>query len=211
MEGSWQRTLAQHRSTTRGRILAAAIAIMSEDGMTGASMSAIADRAEVSRPTLYRYFPDIDHIMAAVIEEQFAAFRDTLDAATSGAGTALEKLERVVEAHLHQYVTEPDGLGDGSLETGLSPTIRTVLERELAEHHHRLVQILRDGMDEGSLRTDVDPDLQGELLQHLLGGLRMTVKRQRGDLGQIAAEVHALVLRGLAQPRDATTPTEPAP
>lgn len=200
VEGGWQRTLAEHRSTTRGRILVAAIAVMSEQGMAAASMSAIAERAEVSRPTLYRYFPDIDHIMAAVVEAQFDAFRTALDVAVHDAGSAREKLRRVIDVHIDQYASEPEALVEGAMETGLSPTVRAVLERELTEHHQRLVDVLREGVAEGSLRPDLDPDLQGELLQHVLGGLRMTVKRRRGDLATLAAEVTAMVLHGLAPP-----------
>lgn len=197
MRGSWQRTLAQHRDSTRGRILLAAIALMSEEGMAAASMSAIAERAEVSRPTLYRHFPDIDHIMAAVIEEQFADFRASLEAGMDPSWSALEQLRYLVVAHVRQYASEPSGLSESAMETGLSPTVREVLERELRDHHRRLVAILRAGAEEGSLRADLDPDLHGELLQHLLGGLRMTVHRRDLDLDLLAEPVSDLVLTGL--------------
>jgi len=198
MSGSWDRTVADHRATTRGRIIAAAMALMTEHGMAGTTMTAIADRAGVSRPTLYKHFPDVDHIMAAVVEEEFAAFRSRVDAGLDPAWPAVRKLDFLVRLHIEQYASEPARMGEGSLEAGMSPVVRNAVQRELADHHARIVAILRDGMADGSFRGDLDPNVQAELLQHVLGGLRHTVHGAAGDLEVLTAEVSALLLHGLA-------------
>lgn len=200
MPGRWDRAVADHRATTRMRIIGAAMALMTEDGLAGATMTAIAERAGVSRPTLYKHFPDVDHIMAAVVDEEFAAFRARVDAELDPGWPAVCKLETLVRLHVQQYASEPQRMGDGSFEAGMSPVVRDAVARQLVDHHVRIVTILRDGMAEGSFRSDLDADLHAELLQHVLGGLRHTVHRTDRDLAGLAEDVSALFLHGLTGP-----------
>ncbi len=202
MTASWDRTVADHRASTRSRIIAAAMAHMLEHGMAGASMTAIAESAEVSRPTLYKHFPDVDHIMAAVVEEEFAAFRARVDIELAPDWPAIRKLEALIRLHVQQYGSEPDRLGEGSFEAGISPVVREAVQRQLADHHARIVAILQDGIADGSFRDDLDPDLHAELLQHVLGGLRHTVHRTDRNLEALADDVSALLLRGLGGSRE---------
>lgn len=198
MTASWERTVADHRASTRARIIAAAMDLMLEHGMAGASMTAIAERAEVSRPTLYKHFPDVDHIMAGLVEEEFAAFRARVDTELAADWPAVRKLEALIRLHVQQYGSEPDRLGEGSFEAGISPVVREAVQRQLADHHARIVTILQDGIADGSFRSDLDPDLHAELLQHVLGGLRHTVHRNHHDLEALADDVSGLLLRGLS-------------
>lgn len=200
MSASWERTVADHRETTRRRIIEAATASLREEGLTGTSMTAVAERAGISRPTLYKHFPDVDHIMAALVTEGFAAFRTRLEAETSADWPAVRRLAHLVHLHVQQYASETDRLGEGSMEAGMSPVVHDAVRRELVDHHARVVSILRDGMADGSFRDDLDPELHAELLQHLLGGLRRTVHRGDRDLDALAAEVSGLLLRGLQGP-----------
>ncbi len=198
MTASWERTVADHRASTRARIIAAAMDLMLEHGMAGASMTAIAERAEVSRPTLYKHFPDVDHIMAGLVEQEFAAFRARVDTELAADWPAVRKLEALIRLHVQQYGSEPDRLGEGSFEAGISPVVRAAVQRQLADHHARIVTILQDGIADGSFRSDLDPDLHAELLQHVLGGLRHTVHRNDHDLEALADDVSGLLLRGLS-------------
>ncbi len=62
------------RSTSRDAILAATRRVIAERGRGKLTMSAIATAAGVSRPTLYRWFPTKDDLLAAIVvyeEEQF--------------------------------------------------------------------------------------------------------------------------------------------
>ena len=62
------------RPTSRDAILTAALQAVAERGPDKLTMSAVANAAGVSRPTLYRWFPTKDHLLAAIAvyeEEQF--------------------------------------------------------------------------------------------------------------------------------------------
>lgn len=69
------------RQAKRKRILDAALAEFARDGFSGASMQAIAERAGVSKPTLYQYFGQKDALFGAVLEvgksELLAPFKNT--------------------------------------------------------------------------------------------------------------------------------------
>jgi len=62
---------ARSRATVN-RILDAAAAIADEDGVDAATTRAIADRAGVSYPSLYRFFSDRDAILGALLERHVA-------------------------------------------------------------------------------------------------------------------------------------------
>lgn len=192
--------MAHHRATTRHRIIDGGMASLREDGLTGTTMTAIAERAGISRPTLYKHFPDVDHIMAALVTEQFADLRARLDAEIEADWPAIRKVEQLVRLHVQAYASEPDRTGHGSLEAGISPVVHEAVRRELADHHARIVAILREGRADGSVRRDLDLDLHAELIQHVLGGLRHTVHRTGGDLEVLVGEVGQLLRHGLQGP-----------
>lgn len=53
--------------TIDGKILNAAYEVLTEKGVSGATISEIAQRAGVSRPTLYRRFKDLDHVISSLV------------------------------------------------------------------------------------------------------------------------------------------------
>lgn len=200
MSATWERTIADHRATTRHRIIEGGMASLREQGLTGTTMTAIAERAGISRPTLYKHFPDVDHIMAAIVTEQFAHLRARLDAELEADWPAIRKVEYLVRLHVRAYASEPDRMGQGSLEAGMSPVVHDAVRRELADHHALIVTILREGEADGSFRSDIDLDLHAEVFQHVLGGLRHTVHRTDRDLDVLADEVSRLLRHGLQGP-----------
>jgi AcrR family transcriptional regulator len=64
----------------RARILAAASEIFAERGLD-ASMPELAERAGVGVGTVYRAFPDKDHLLGAVVAERFRWLADEIEAA----------------------------------------------------------------------------------------------------------------------------------
>lgn len=62
----------------RERILDAATACMVEEGLHGRAHARIAERAGVSRPTVYKYVGDQDAILAAIVDREFDRFVDAV-------------------------------------------------------------------------------------------------------------------------------------
>ena len=198
METRWDDAVAGHRLSTRSRLITATVSLLAEHGMAGTTMTAIADRAGVSRPTLYKHFPDVDHIIAALARQEFAAFREELDALIDPGWSGVDKLDALIRAHLRYFASEPDRIGEGSFEAGMSPVVREAVESELVDHHARIVDVITEGIGDGSFDPDLDPALTAELIQHVLGGMRHTVNRHGGDPERFAGPVASLLLDGIA-------------
>jgi AcrR family transcriptional regulator len=74
--------------TARERIMVAAVELAGQDGVHRVTMSAVATRAKVSRPTLYGYFPDVAHVLQAWVDCEVsqvqARLQPVLDAGAGG-------------------------------------------------------------------------------------------------------------------------------
>jgi AcrR family transcriptional regulator len=68
---------------TRGAILRAAVAKFGEKGIGDTTMDEIAEQAEVSRATLFNYFPSKTDIVAAVVEQMDDAFIAQVEASAA--------------------------------------------------------------------------------------------------------------------------------
>ena len=68
-------------SSTEERILTSALTLIGRRGVRRLGMREIAETAEVSRGTLYRYFPSKEHVLAAAAAFDGQRFTDGLDAA----------------------------------------------------------------------------------------------------------------------------------
>ena len=66
----WSETIAAHRDAVRDATLDATAALVDSHGLTGLTMSEIARQSGIGRATLYKYFPDIESILAAWHERQ---------------------------------------------------------------------------------------------------------------------------------------------
>jgi AcrR family transcriptional regulator len=53
------------------RVLRAATAVLAESGESGLQMKELAERADVSLATLYRYFPSKDHLLLAIATDRY--------------------------------------------------------------------------------------------------------------------------------------------
>lgn len=62
---TWSQARTSFRQGQRESIALAAIELLMESGSAELSMSTIAERAGISRQTLYRYFPDLASVLAA--------------------------------------------------------------------------------------------------------------------------------------------------
>jgi AcrR family transcriptional regulator len=94
------------RPTSRDAILAAARQAVAERGPDKLTMSAVANAAGVSRPTLYRWFPTKDDLLAAIAayeEEQF-------DRGVQALVSAHRSPARQLDAFLTYAVNYLDGL-----------------------------------------------------------------------------------------------------
>jgi TetR/AcrR family transcriptional regulator, mexCD-oprJ operon repressor len=169
-------------------ILEAAARVLAED--PAASVQEIADKAEVSRPTVYRHFSNRDELIDAIRQEAMAQARETLEAAAASSEPAAEALERLI-LDLAGIVARYPLLA--ALVGTQAPPPDKKAPQGLVDAFDALIA---RGRRDGTLR----PDLRGEILGPVtMGALVFALKigSLRGsDPHDVGAEVAAMVLGG---------------
>ncbi|MFI9817527.1 TetR/AcrR family transcriptional regulator [Saccharothrix variisporea] len=164
------------RSTEIDRALTAAtLDLLAEVGYDALTLDAVASRAGVSRPALYRRWPTKLHLVAhAALAGVPMSDPDTGDAREdllALANALVDGLSWVALA-VHAEARRVPGLVDGFL----------------AGRHAMVAEVVRRGVARGQLRADVDPELVRDLLFGPLVYHWLATDRRRP-----AEEVFALV------------------
>ncbi|HYL39988.1 MAG TPA: TetR family transcriptional regulator [Candidatus Binatus sp.] len=94
---------AHSAAATRQRIIEAAIEVYRDRGVTGASLQAVAVRADVSRGTIVHHFGGSDGLLVAVLEAALAAVDAPDERILNGASSLEERARRYAEAMLRFY------------------------------------------------------------------------------------------------------------
>jgi len=96
------RATYQHQSTihrrTRAAIMEAAKVLLSESGISATNMIEIADRAQVSRASLYNHFRDKDEVFLALVETELERI-STLALVAQSRAEALYLISREISEH----------------------------------------------------------------------------------------------------------------
>lgn len=158
----WSDTIEAHRQDVREAILDTTAALVTKHGLTGVTMSQIADETGIGRATLYKYFADVDAILMAWHEHQVKAHLAQLKAVRDRAGDPAERLEAVLEAFaLISHERHPTELV-ALLHRG----------EHVAHAHEQLAQFIRDlvaeGARAGTFRSDVAPQELASYCLHAL-------------------------------------------
>ena len=174
-------------------ILEAAARVLADDST--ASMQAIADAAEVSRPTVYRHFADRGELIEAIRVEVMEQAFERLAVATASTDPAAVSLERLI-GDLAEIAVRYPLLG--SLIGGPPPGGRKPPDHVVACFE----TLIERGRRDGTLRPDLRPEIFGPATMGTLF-LALRAGNNRGlDPREVGTEVAALVLDG-ARPRTA--------
>lgn len=148
----WNDTIEAHRAAVREAVLDAAATLVASHGLTGVTMSRIAELTGIGRATLYKYFPDIDAILLAWHERQLAQHLDHLSAIREQADTPSTRLRAVLVA----YARLSQHRHGGDLAAALHQSDHTT---EAHARLHTLVrELITDAAEVGQARVDVPAD-----------------------------------------------------
>ena len=132
-----------------------AVRLFREHGYDGTSMQDLAEALGMHRGSLYHYIDSKEDLLFEIVESAMARFHDEVRPILEGDGTAGDRLERAVTAHLRIAADEPDELTLLQVEVkALAPArrARIVAERDAYEHAWRA--FIRDGMRDGAFRCE---------------------------------------------------------
>jgi AcrR family transcriptional regulator len=195
---AWEETLEEHKRRTRSRLAAAAANVASTEGVAGTRMSDVARVAGVTRKTLYSYFPDVESLLVAQVEEEVARLRSRFAQRTGE--SPLEHIRMAFADALQTWSDDPTA-GLLGLGAGLSPTAADAIRRALDGLRDDLIRMLEEGVRDGRLRPDLDRELIADLMLGLLLGGREHAARTGRPVDEVAREVERIALDGIRTPR----------
>jgi AcrR family transcriptional regulator len=180
-------TVAEHIAQQEAAVIAAASRLFAERGVAQVSLATIASEVGLARNSLYRYFPDKGHILAAWFRAELAPLQEASTAIASADQPADERLEAWLGLHL-DYLTAPEHQAMMSAATEM-PTVTDDVRADIAEGHRNLYATL--GIIVEDLLRDTDPPRDSRVVTMLITGLL----RSSADL-VVGSGADADVVRG---------------
>ena len=192
----WNATIDQHRRAVHDAILDTTASLIAEHGLTGVTMSQIAQHAGIGRATLYKYFPDVEAILAAWHQRQIAQHLDQLREAADAANDPVERLRTVLRSYTELSSSRPTGGAGAHRDADMT----ALLHRSAHSGHSRdqvhalMTDVIRAAGDAGHVRTDIPPDELATFCLHALGAAR-SLDRDESHERLVRVTLQALTTR----------------
>jgi AcrR family transcriptional regulator len=149
------------------RLLDAALSLFLEHGIRDTTVSAVAQRAGVSRPTVYKHLGDADAIADAVIDRELARFFAALVQVLATERPAREQLVECVAFAVEYARSHPLVRRQLELEPSVILPVFTVEVRGVLQRAVELIEpLVATGVAERTL-PDRDPRMQAEAAARL--------------------------------------------
>lgn len=204
----------RERESRHEAILSITKDLIVERGVEAVTMLDIAKRAELSKATLYLYFPSKDSILKEIFFEMsgrvISYVRPRLEEAKSG----LEAIRAVWLSYLELFGSSDDIIALYGIKNHIIPSFPFVMPASESgmktcpeEFYGFIVECIRRGIDDGTLAPGLDPERIARSLLMVSSGIIETVARLPRDLRDvrlIRAEMKSIfeiMLRGLATDR----------
>jgi AcrR family transcriptional regulator len=149
--------MRKNREERRAEIAAAALKIVGEYGVQGATTARIADAVGISGPALYKHYAGRDEILEAAMDLLLVRVVSWLDSSKNP--DALQRLRDLGAGHASTMATDYEGVVAPLFEFAAAGP-RSQLSGQLAHRQravlHRFVGIIEEGQGQGTIRRDID-------------------------------------------------------
>jgi len=194
----WADVLDEHRARQRRQIMTVALDLVAERGLAGVSMSALAQRAGISRATLYHYFPDLEQVLLAWVGEEVDSFVAELARELSGLDDPVAQLQRIVDAHVTAFSGAEHRFGADLLQSdALSPKVREEVGRHLSALRGLVASVLEEGRRAGCFGALAGDPLAVDAVVSLLGAARPHLLAGTAGPEEVSTFLAALLAHGL--------------
>lgn len=158
----WTDSIEAHRQAVRDATLDATASLVAKHGLRSVTMAQVAQAAGIGRATLYKYFSDIDAILAAWHERQIATHMAEFVQLRESPGSSRERLESALQRYA--------GIQHQHHGSELAALLHSGEHVSRAQQHLRVLleALLGDAAADGAIRGDVPP---GELAVYCLNAL----------------------------------------
>lgn len=182
------------RGEPRDRIMVATSELVSEEGLGSVTMTAIAERADVARQTLYNHFTDVEQIVIAGMVEYNATGFTHLTELLGATATTEAKLDLLVR---HTVAATSHGHAVADLRSALSSEARAHLDQHMTSFRSLIESIIAGGVADGTLNESINPNIYAVLIEGLLLAAA-DLATQYNDPAGAASVASGAILRVLA-------------
>jgi AcrR family transcriptional regulator len=134
-------TVAEHAARQEAAVVRAAAELFAERGVSDVSLGDVAARAGLARNSIYRYFPDRAHLLAAWFRRELGPLLDASTAIAERSASPRTRLDAWLDLHL-DYLTAPEHRSMVSVAAALG-TLPDAVRAELGAGHAALYETLR--------------------------------------------------------------------
>ncbi len=196
-------TRLSKKAIKRASIIQAAIEVFSKKGFQAATISEIAERADVSEGSIYQYFKNKEDLFFSIPVEKTKEFRAQLELHLEGISGALNKIRKFVWYFLYFFKENPEYGRTLMLEMRVSKSfVGTDTYDFLKKSVAQVLEIITEGQEEGSIRKDTDIYILRHLilgtLEHIVS--RWLLKDGKYDLLEHHQEVSRLIIDAVKSP-----------
>jgi len=203
----------REKTERRKMIMNCARELILTDGVEGVSMGDIAKKSELSKATLYLYFPSKDDLFNEICEESANMFIDSVRPLLKEGITGLEALKRYWRAYLEVFGRSSDMLILFSLRRYLFLSFPLIPGGEnnktAVRYTYMLYYLIKDlieqGISEGSFDADTDSDMVSRTILSLFFYIvENAAKLPKNEMNSSAVieemrNVFQIILRGIAR------------
>jgi AcrR family transcriptional regulator len=179
--------------STRRRIIEAAMSLVEERGMTEVSMTAIADRAALSRQTVYNNFANVEAAVCAFMIDQIDNMVEQIDGRLAGMGDPASQFTEFIRMAMHRFAQHEVIM---SLQNAMSPDTEELVRTHLSQAQRVLGRIVEEGIETGDFRSRLPSEVIAQTVFHMVGGLAPFIAHG-ADPDDTAERVASMLLDGL--------------
>ncbi|MFK7987690.1 MAG: TetR/AcrR family transcriptional regulator [Sandaracinaceae bacterium] len=171
-------TRALAAEKTRRALIAAAMELFAEEGLTGPSLDAICKKAGFTRGAFYVHFKAREDLIVAVVEEVMGGFIDAIVAGgDAGADLATIVQTFTLAVQVGHFPIPGRVRPHQILEAcARSPVLRAKYLELLGRARERLAHAVERGQAEGVVRADLDSQAIAQLLLAVVLGVEVATE-----------------------------------
>jgi AcrR family transcriptional regulator len=177
---------AREQEARRELILRAAKATFAEKGLAATTIEDIAQRAEIAKGTIYRYFKSKEDVYHVVVEQGLTRLAQRFRASIDSGVPADENLRRVAQAYLDFYREEADyfwicyfsGTHDPAGGSPMTEAVRSAGGACIGQ----VAQVVQRGIESGVFKAGLDPMEAAVLMWSASSGIIFVCAREVGPI-----------------------------
>lgn len=172
------RRYERHSENQQERILSSAESLVDARGVDNPTMADFATAAGITRATLYRYYPNKDHVLWGIYNRKMESFARDMAEMDAESGTTYERLKRFLERLSKNYRENPESYRFFTQFYKVYQSATTEPGMETYRQMHGTgfgsgdtVRMLSKNFHDGSVRADLDPMVTVTSLVYVTLGL----------------------------------------